>query len=130
DYVEWLQYLIDNFLKPWGYVLRGEVNWQGEREEDAGMIWVENNTIVSPECAQELLRYAVSPVSVPKVVWDCLQAVEAMGFDLKDEVIDKAVELGNGEASLWIKANYDKYFDGMERGFEFEGQVIETTDEE
>jgi hypothetical protein len=46
------------------------------------------------------------------------------------EVIDKAVELGHGEAALWIKPNFDKYFDGMERGFEFEGEVIESTDEE
>ncbi len=130
DYIEWLQYLIDNFLKPWGYVLRGEVNWQGEREEDVGMIWVENNVIISPEDAEELLRYAVSPVSVPKFVWDCFNTMKAIGFDLTDEVLDKAVELGNGETALWIKANYDKYFDGIERGFEFEGEVIETTDEE
>ena len=132
DYVEWLQYIINNFLKPWGYVLRGEVNWQGEREEDVGMILVENNVIILPEDAEELLKYAVSPVSVPKFVWDCFKTMEATGFSLRDwdEVIDKAVELGHGEAALWIKPNYDKYFDGMERGFEFEGEVIETTDED
>jgi hypothetical protein len=130
DYIEWLQYLIENFIEPWGYVLRGEVNWQGEREEDTGMIRVENNVIILPEDAEELLRYAVSPVSVPKFVWDCFNTMKAMEFDLIDEVIDKAVELGNGEAALWIKANFDKYFDGMERGFEFEGEVIETTDED
>lgn len=131
-YVEWLQYIINNFLKPWGYVLNGEVTWQGEREEDTGMILVTNNVIIFPEDAEELLRYAVSPVSVPKFVWDCFKTMEATGFDLTDwkEVIDKAVELGHGEAALWIKPNYDKYFDGMERGFEFEGEVIETQDEE
>ncbi|MEG4811845.1 hypothetical protein QUA82_27675 [Microcoleus sp. F8-D3] len=132
DYVEWLQYIINNFLEPWGYVLRGEVNWQGEREEDVGMIWVENNAIVSPEGAQELLRYAVSPVSVPKVVWDCLQAVEAAGKPLTDwyGIIDRALELGHGEAALWIKPNMDKYLDGWDRGFEFEGKVIKMTDSE
>ncbi|TAG98267.1 MAG: hypothetical protein EAZ09_22610 [Oscillatoriales cyanobacterium] len=132
DYVEWLQYIINNFLKPWGYVLNGEVNWQGEREEDTGMILVTNNVIIFPEDAEELLRYAVSPVSVPKFVWDCFKTMETTGFDLTDwdEVIDKAVELGHGEAALWIKPNYDKYFDGLERGFEFEGEVIETTDED
>jgi len=130
DYVEWLQYIINNFLEPWGYVLRGEVNWQGEREEDVGMIWVENNVIISPEGAQELLRYAVSPVSVPKVVWDCLQAVEATGVPLTGwyELVDRAVELGHGEAALWVKPNMDKYLDGMDRGFEFEGKVIKIRD--
>jgi hypothetical protein len=131
-YVEWLQYIINNFIQPWGYVLNGEVNWQGEREEDIGAIVVVSNQIIFPEDAQELLRYAVSPVSVPKFVWDCFKTMEAMGFDLTiwNQVIDKAVELGHGEAALWIQPNYDKYFDGLERGFEFEGEVIETTDEE
>ncbi len=132
DYVEWLQYIINNFLKPWGYVLNGEVNWQGENEEDIGIILVASNVIIFPEGAQELLRYAVSPVSVPKFVWDCFKTMESTGFSLTNwkEVIDKAVELGQGEAALWIKPNFDKYFDGMERGFEFEGEVIETTDED
>lgn len=127
DYVEWLQYIINNFLEPWGYVLRGEVNWQGEREEDIGMIFIENNVIILPEGAQELLRYSVSPVSVPKFVWDCLQAVKAAGVDLRVwyEVVDKAVEFGQGEAALWIKPNIEKYFDGLNRGFEFEGNLIE-----
>ncbi|WP_293337701.1 hypothetical protein [Microcoleus sp. CAWBG58] len=132
DYVEWLQYLIDNFIEPWGYLLSGEVNWQGEREEDVGTIWVENNVIISPEDARELLRYAVSPVSVPKVVWDCLQAVEASGKPLTHwhELIDRAIELGHGEAVLWINPNMDKYLDGCDRGFEFEGEVIESIDED
>jgi hypothetical protein len=130
DYVEWLQYLINNFIEPWGYVLNGEVNWQGESEEDIGIIVVARNQIICPEDAQELLRYAVSPVSVPKFVWDCLEAVEEAGVDLTIwyEVIDKAVELGYGEAALWIKPNIEKYFDGTKRGFEFEGNIIETKD--
>ena len=36
--MEWLQYIINNFIEPWGYVLNGEVNWQGERAEDIGTI--------------------------------------------------------------------------------------------
>jgi hypothetical protein len=129
-YVEWLQYIINNFIKPWGYVLNGEVNWQGEREEDTGMILVASNRIIFPEDAEELLRYAVSPVSVPKFVWDCLEAVQAAGVDLTIwyEVVDRAVELGYGEAALWIKPNIEKYFDGAKRGFEFEGNIIETRD--
>lgn len=126
DYVEWLQYIINNFLQPWDYVLNGEVNWQGEREEDIGTIVVASNLIILPEGAQELLRYAVSPVSVPKFVWDCLEAVQEAGVSLTIwyEVVDRSVELGHGEAALWIKPNIEKYFDGLNRGFEFEGNII------
>lgn len=40
DYVEWLKYLIVNFLKPWGYELSGCVNYQGEERGDFGMFTV------------------------------------------------------------------------------------------
>ncbi len=45
SYVEWLIYIIDNFLKPWGYTLNGEVQWQGENMEDRGVLVVENNRV-------------------------------------------------------------------------------------
>jgi hypothetical protein len=44
-YVEWLTYLRDHFLQPWGYVLSGEVTWQGEDSSDMGKIVVNNNQI-------------------------------------------------------------------------------------
>lgn len=45
-YVEWITYLIDTFLKPWGYTVKGEVEWQGEDREDRGKIVVENNEVI------------------------------------------------------------------------------------
>ena len=45
-YEAWLYYLIQNFLRPWGYRLNGTVKWQGERRTDGGMIRVENNDIL------------------------------------------------------------------------------------
>ena len=44
-YVEWLQFLIDNFFKPWGYVLNGKVDWRGEEFFDTGKIIVTQNAI-------------------------------------------------------------------------------------
>jgi len=44
-YIEWLQYLLDHFLIPWGYVLNGKMTWQGEYEEDKGALIVEHNVI-------------------------------------------------------------------------------------
>ena len=45
NYVEWLEYIVSRFLKPWGYALNGEVTWQGEERADIGKIVVENNQI-------------------------------------------------------------------------------------
>jgi len=48
-YVEWLQYLIDNFLQPWGYTLNGKVKWKGEEKGDRGTITVTNNKVSTNE---------------------------------------------------------------------------------
>ena len=45
DYIEWIKYIIDRILAPRGYVLNGEVEWQGEDREDIGTIQVENNKV-------------------------------------------------------------------------------------
>ncbi|RLA20260.1 MAG: hypothetical protein DRQ56_03600 [Gammaproteobacteria bacterium] len=33
---EWLEYLIEHFFAPWGYLLNGTVTWIGEDEDDRG----------------------------------------------------------------------------------------------
>jgi hypothetical protein len=45
NYTEWLVYLIDNFFKPFGYVLNGEIEWQGEDSTDYGILGVEDNKV-------------------------------------------------------------------------------------
>ena len=45
NYVEWLRYLILNFLAPWGYTLNGDVEWQGEDRDDRGQIVVTDNVV-------------------------------------------------------------------------------------
>ena len=44
-YVEWLEYIIKNFLEPEGYVLNGEVYFQGEDYNDNGVIVVTDNKV-------------------------------------------------------------------------------------
>ena len=44
-YVEWLNYIIKNFLIPWGLVLNGTVKWRGEDFDDAGKIIVKDNVV-------------------------------------------------------------------------------------
>ena len=47
NYVEWMQYLIDNFLSRWGYTVNGEVEWEGEEQGDIGKIIVTNNEVTT-----------------------------------------------------------------------------------
>jgi hypothetical protein len=44
-YVDWLRYLIENFFAPWGCVLTGEMDWQGDDETDIGVIKVIANKV-------------------------------------------------------------------------------------
>lgn len=45
SYVEWLKYMIKNFFAPFGYVLNGEVGFQGEGSDDLGVIYVNDNKV-------------------------------------------------------------------------------------
>jgi len=45
DHVEWIEYIIKNFIKPWNYYLNGEVEWQGDERDDIGKIVVKNNAV-------------------------------------------------------------------------------------
>jgi hypothetical protein len=42
-YVLWLKYLMQNFFIPWGYVLDGMIEWDGDDPGDKGMIHVNQN---------------------------------------------------------------------------------------
>src|ERR1022692_4164722 len=48
-YTEWLEYLIDHFIKPWGYKLNGMVEWSGEDSGDLGRIYVKDNVVTVKE---------------------------------------------------------------------------------
>jgi hypothetical protein len=45
EYIPWIKYIIANFLAPKGYVLNGEVQWQGEDSDDQGIIEIVNNVV-------------------------------------------------------------------------------------
>lgn len=54
EYIEWLEYIVKNFLAPNGYSITGDVNWYGEDRDDIGLIRVVNNKI---EVIQGRLTY-------------------------------------------------------------------------
>lgn len=47
DYVEWMKYIVEHFLKVWGCVVNGEIKWVGEESDDRGMIRAINNKILA-----------------------------------------------------------------------------------
>ena len=54
DYTEWIEYLIEHFLKPWGYIVNGDVSWDGEESADLGVISVKDNVV---RCKHAVIRY-------------------------------------------------------------------------
>ena len=47
DYAEWATFLVTTFLVPKGYKLTGEVRWQGEEDEDRGVLRAEPERVVA-----------------------------------------------------------------------------------
>lgn len=45
NYVEWIKFLIEHFLGPWGYKLDGKVKWRGEGMHDSGCIVINANVV-------------------------------------------------------------------------------------
>jgi hypothetical protein len=48
---EWLVYLIETFIKPWGYIVNGESPWYIEDYQEAGILKVVDN-VVSEESSE------------------------------------------------------------------------------
>ena len=49
NYTKWLIYMLEKFFIPWGYVLNGEVKYEGERSNNIGVIIINNNVYLQ-EC--------------------------------------------------------------------------------
>ena len=48
-YIDWLDYLIRNFLKPNGYIVNGEIKYEGESPDDFGIIVCKDNIVSKRE---------------------------------------------------------------------------------
>ena len=45
EYEEWLRYMIKHFFEPLGYVLNGDITWEGDESDDFGTIHVVDNVV-------------------------------------------------------------------------------------
>jgi len=87
-YTEWLEYLIDVFLKPWGYKVNGMVEWVGEDNSDIGVIEVVDNVVETHEGKTITHLEDVRKLSVvaPKPLKD--QVMPAMPLMVEDIIVD------------------------------------------
>lgn len=75
NYVEWLKYLIDNFFAPLGYVLNGNVEFQGEDYDDFGTISVEDNIVD--------IQYGMRVSSLDDISdYELIEALEKRGYEI------------------------------------------------
>ncbi len=44
-YTEWLQFIIDKYLKTWGYRVSGSVDYSGESSDDIGCLEIADNKV-------------------------------------------------------------------------------------
>lgn len=73
NYEEWLNYLIDNFFEPLGYVLNGDIEWQGEEYDDLGTIHVVDNVVD--------MEYGIRASSIKNIETDVLiEELKSRGY--------------------------------------------------
>ena len=92
DYIEWLQYLIENFLTPWGIKVNGTVIWSGEDLDDVGAIEVKDS-VVNP-------RGVVCGNTDEDKVEAAIEFLKERGFGVHSEVLinpDSSEEAVNGQ---------------------------------
>jgi hypothetical protein len=87
NYVEWIEYLINTFLKPWGYKVNGSVVWQGEDTGDVGVIEVKDNVVTKHE----------GVVSVPEAIESPVDVAEDVATDILLDLIKLRNEIANSK---------------------------------
>jgi hypothetical protein len=56
NYDDWLLYLINYFFGPAGYILNGQVSFQGEDSDDKGLIILIDNTMIKSSGSKKRVR--------------------------------------------------------------------------
>lgn len=76
NYEAWLDYLIEHFFEPLGYVLNGDIEWQGEERDDYGTIHVVDNFV---EMQEGFRRSALDDLTTDILIAE----LESRGFEVR-----------------------------------------------
>lgn len=75
NYVEWLEYLIEKFFAPEGYVLNGTIEFEGEDEDDFGTIVVKDNEVT--------VEYGIRVMGLDEIpTCDLINELEKRGYSI------------------------------------------------
>lgn len=114
-YVEWLEYLIENFLKPWGYNVNGIVHWTGEDRSDKGTIFVQNNVVSSGKGHQKKATKSADGMSLAKFLdFDFRKKFREHYMELHEE--DPEENPVNMTPAEWLQAFGEWIQDGADMG--------------
>jgi len=55
-YIEWLNFIVDRHLEPWGVTVTGTVRWTGETKEDKGRIRFDQSVMTVHRAKQKKVQ--------------------------------------------------------------------------
>lgn len=105
-YHEWLIYLVNHFLHPNGYIIFGQINWQGENNDDFGTILFENDGLNNMLVSTHEENDRCSPEKVIKL--QTLSQLKRKNIMWKDEF--EKVDIGK-DFGPKVKNLVSLYFD-------------------
>lgn len=88
NYDDWMTYLIEHFLAPWGYTVSGAVTYSGESDDDQGTL-----TIVDGVC----VKTAAIRLGNVETFADAVVAAVAGGEDLKTAILRLSLEMATDD---------------------------------
>ena len=94
DYIEWLEYLIKNFLAPKEYILNGMVKWYGEGIDDFGIIEIKNNIVHTHKGITKI----TSDKKIEEVATELMKMVDAYDISIatREKFVKRLSELVKG----------------------------------
>jgi hypothetical protein len=109
SYVEWLNYLIEHFFKPWGCTLNGEIGWKGEDRSDRGTIFVKDNEV---QAIEKKGKVKTTILNDEEKYQDFIQSVTFLVRDLFNR--QGVGEMGDDEAEALKNFMYGFFSDKRE----------------
>lgn len=95
DYTQWLTWLIDDKLKPWGYTVSGSVKWAGEEADDRGILSVVNNVVTATAFSMPDAKDAVLMQFAPQMYSLLLNHEDYHFEDKVKELLSEILEKSN-----------------------------------
>ncbi|GHO51164.1 hypothetical protein [Ktedonospora formicarum] len=106
--VGWLRFLIEHFLRPWGYYLSGSVQYEGEQGEH-GRIVVEQDEVVAVEERDSLLPREPSEGTEPDphIYWMTVGAVSEQARQALVEADGQVIDVHASPPVVLVGLPYD-----------------------